>query len=129
MLGAALLFTAALAVFALISRQEAIRQRDLAHRKTLTAERTVDFVKSMFAVADPSESKGATVTAREIIDRGAARIDRELRTEPAVRAELQTTLGEVYANLGLLDRGSADIRSRSSQLSAGSGSGSMKMWR
>ena len=106
-LGAALLFTAALAVFALISRQEAIRQRDLAHRKTLTAERTVDFVKSMFAVADPSESKGATVTAREIIDRGAARVDRELRTEPAVRAELQTTLGEVYANLGLLDRGSA----------------------
>ena len=106
-LAVALLGTATLAAFALVSRQEAIEQRDLARRKTLTAERTVDFVKSMFAVADPSEAKGASVTAREIVDRGADRVSRELVNEPSVRAELQTTLGEVYANLGLLDRGNA----------------------
>jgi tetratricopeptide (TPR) repeat protein len=106
-LAIALLGTTALAAFALVSRKEAIEQRDLARRKTLTAERTVDFVKSMFAVADPSEAKGASVTAREIVDRGAARVSRELTDEPSVRAELQTTLGEVYANLGLLDRGNA----------------------
>jgi len=104
-LAAALLGTTALAAFALISRKEAIEQRDLARRKTLTAERTVEFVKSMFAVADPSEARGATVTAREVVDRGAARVSHELANEPSVRAELQTTLGEVYANLGLLDHG------------------------
>ncbi len=104
-LAAAFLATTALAAFALISRKDAIEQRDVARRKTLTAERTVDFVKSMFAVADPSEAKGATVTAREVVDRGAARVASELANEPSVRAELQTTLGEVYANLGLLDRG------------------------
>ena len=100
----ALLATSALAVFALVSRKEAIEQRDLARRKTLTAERTVEFVKSMFAVADPSEARGAQITAREVVDRGAARVQRELASEPAVRAELQTTLGEVYGNLGLLRR-------------------------
>ena len=104
-LSVALIATTALAAFALMSRREAIKQRDIAWQKTLTAERTVDFVKSMFAVADPSEAKGATVTAREIVNRGAARVARELADEPSVRAELQTTLGEVYANLGLLDRG------------------------
>lgn len=103
----ALLATSALAAFALVSRKEAIEQRDLAKRKTLTAERTVEFVKSMFAVADPSEARGATITAREVVDRGAARVQRELANEPSVRAELQTTLGEVYGNLGLLNRASA----------------------
>ena len=78
----ALLATSALAVFALVSRKEAIEQRDLARRKTLTAERTVEFVKSMFAVADPSEARGAQITAREVVDRGAARVQRELASEP-----------------------------------------------
>ena len=99
----------ALASFALISRQEAVEQRDLARQKTLTAERTVDFVKSMFALADPSEARGTTVTAREILDRGAQRINAELATEPSVKAELGTTLGEVYTNLGLFKQGDALI--------------------
>lgn len=108
-LGTALVAMTALAIYALVARQEAIRQRDIARTKTLTAERTVDFVKSMFAVADPSEAKGETITAREILDRGAERIDRELAGEPATRAELQVTLGEVYTSLGLFPRGNALI--------------------
>lgn len=107
---AGFLAMAALALFALASRQEAIAQRDLARRKTLTAERTVDFVKSMFAVADPSEARGATITVREVLDRGAQRVGRELSGEPSVRADLSTTLGEVYTNLGLLHRGDALLR-------------------
>ncbi len=99
-----------LATVALISRQEAIAQRDIARQKTLTAERTVDFVKSMFAVADPSEARGATITAREVLDRGAARLGDELANEPTVKAELGTTLGEVYTNLGMLRQGDALIR-------------------
>lgn len=100
----------ALATYAMIARQDAIEQRDLARRKTITAERTVDFVQSMFEVADPSESRGRTVTAREILDKGAARIDRELVGEPSVRAALGTTVGETYTGLGLLRQGDALIR-------------------
>src|SRR6185295_12209563 len=51
-----LLFTSALAAFAFYSRAEAIEQREIAERRTLTAERTLDFVKSMFRVADPTEA-------------------------------------------------------------------------
>ena len=80
----------------------AVRQRDVARQKTLTAERTVAFVKSLFAVADPSEARGDTITAREILDRGARQLDQGLAGEPTVRAELTTTLGEVYGGLGLL---------------------------
>jgi len=99
-----------LAVFALVSRNEAIEQRDLARQRAITARRTVDFVKSMFSVSDPSEARGATITAREILDRGAERIDRGLEREPAVRAELGVTLGEVYGSLGLYKQGDAIVR-------------------
>lgn len=107
---AGLLFTSALAVFAFLSRGEAIRQRDLAERKTMTAERTVGFVKSLFEVSDPSEARGATITAREILDRGAREIRTGLADEPAVRAELGTTLGEVYSGLGLYRQGDRLVR-------------------
>lgn len=92
---------AGLALFALIARNEAERERRLAEQKTLTAERTADFMISLFRVSDPSEARGNAVTAREILDRGARQIDQSLREEPQVRAELSTTLGEVYTSLGL----------------------------
>lgn len=91
-------------VFALVARGEAVKQRDIARQRTLTAERTVDFVKSMFEVSDPSEARGRTITAREILDRGAERIRRGLTSEPTVQAELGVTLGEVYGSLGLYRR-------------------------
>ncbi len=98
---AGLLLTSALAVFALWQRSEAITQRDIARQKTMTAERTVEFVKSLFEVADPSEAQGSTVTVREILDQGARRISQGLNSEPNVKAELTTTLSEVYGGLGL----------------------------
>lgn len=108
--GIGFVIMAGLTVFALISRAEAVEQRDLARQRTMTAERTVAFVKSMFKVSDPSEARGASITAREILDRGARRIESELDGEPAVKAELGVTLGEVYGALGLYRQGDAMIR-------------------
>ncbi|WP_422060380.1 tetratricopeptide repeat protein [Sphingopyxis sp.] len=105
-----LVLTSGLAVFAFLSRADAIEQRDLARQKTMTAERTVTFVKSLFEVADPAESRGEEITAREILDRGAARLATELKTEPAVKAELMTTLAEVYLSLGLYKEADSTIR-------------------
>lgn len=95
---------AGLAVTAWIARNEAVVQRKLAVQKSLTAERTADFMIALFQVSDPSEARGNTVTAREILDRGVRQIDAGLRAEPLVRAELSTTLGQVYYGLGLYRR-------------------------
>jgi tetratricopeptide (TPR) repeat protein len=104
------LIMSSLTAFALVQRSTALAQRDLARQKTLTAERTVDFVKSLFVVSDPSEAKGATITAREILDRGARQIDTSLNGEHEVKAELTTTLGEVYGSLGLFRESDALIQ-------------------
>lgn len=92
---------AALAVVAWVARGEAVRQRQIAVQKSQTAVRTADFLVSLFQVSNPSESRGNTVTARAILDRGAQQIEGSLRDEPEVRAELSATLGEVYTGLGL----------------------------
>jgi tetratricopeptide (TPR) repeat protein len=108
--GSGFLIMAGLAGFALASRNEAVHQRDIARQKTLTAERTVAFVKSLFEVADPSETRGDTISAGEILDRGARQLDQGLGDEPTVKAELFTTLGEVYGGLGKLHKSEAVLR-------------------
>ncbi len=107
-----------LAAFAFYSRAQAVRDRDLARQKTVTAQRTTEFVKSLFQVSDPSEAKGQTITAAEILERGARRIEGSLSDEPEVRAELMSTLGEVYLGLGSLQRAD-DLVRRSLKLSVG----------
>jgi len=79
------------------------RERDRANREAATANRALEFLTDLFEVSDPGEARGSTVTAREILDRGAAKIDTELADEPIIRAKLEATLGEVYKSLGLYD--------------------------
>ena len=107
--GVGFLMMSALATYAFIARSEAVRDRDLARQKTVTAERTTDFVKGLFEVSDPSEAKGQSITAAEVLDRGARQIDASLTNEPDVKAELMSTLSEVYIGLGSYRRAEALI--------------------
>lgn len=107
--GVGFLMMSALATYAFIARSEAVRDRDLARQKTITAERTTDFVKGLFEVSDPSESKGQSITVAEVLDRGARQIDASLSNEPNVKAELMSTLSEVYIGLGSYRRAEALI--------------------
>ena len=100
-----------LALFALVSRAEAVRERDVARQKTITAQRTTEFVKGLFQVSDPSEAKGQSITALEVLDRGARQIQGQLNDEPDVKAELMSTLSEVYVGLGSYRRGDDLVRS------------------
>ena len=104
------LVTTGLSAFAFISRAEAVRQRDIARQETMTAERTTDFVKGLFQVSDPSEAKGQSITAREVLDRGAVQIEGSLDNEPDVKADLISTLSEVYMGLGSFRRADGLIR-------------------
>ncbi len=83
-----------------ISAARVARERD-------TAERVTAFLVDLFNVPDPSASRGNSVTAREILDRGAERIGEELKGEPEVQARMLDTIGSVYVALGLPDRGQA----------------------
>ena len=70
-------------------------------REAETSRRVSEFLVRLFNVSDPSESRGNTLTAREILDRGANRIDTDLADQPDVHARMMTTIGSVYLHLGL----------------------------
>ncbi|MEJ2679117.1 MAG: tetratricopeptide repeat protein, partial [Gemmatimonadota bacterium] len=72
-----------------------------AERAAETAQETSDFLVTLFHVSDPSEARGNTVTAREILDRGAIQIDTQLAGQPAVQARMMHIIGRVYTELGL----------------------------
>ena len=74
---------------------------EIANEEALTAKRVSDFMVDLFQVSDPSVARGNSITAREILDQGADRIENELQDEPVVRARLLHTIGQVYWELGL----------------------------
>ncbi|MGE3958579.1 MAG: tetratricopeptide repeat protein [Vicinamibacterales bacterium] len=72
-----------------------------AREQAVTAESVVRFLVDLFQTSDPSEARGNTITAREVLDRGAQQIESGLRESPKVQATLLTTLARVYESLGL----------------------------
>jgi serine/threonine protein kinase/tetratricopeptide (TPR) repeat protein len=89
-----------LAVTMAVQSARISRALDRADREREKAQRVSAFLVDLFRVSDPGEG-GGNLPAREILDRGSARIAAELRAEPEVQAALMETMGRVYRNLGL----------------------------
>ena len=98
---AAIASLAILAVLAGAAAYRATLESDRARIQAATAQRTTDFMVSLFATADPQESRGEAITVREVLDRGVTQIQGGLSGETAVRANLLRAMGQAYNGLGL----------------------------
>ena len=98
---AGMLIASALATAAWLARNEAVRQKGIAVTEAETSRKVTDFIVGLFEIYDPDEGVGSTITAREILDKGAARIETELAGQPAIQATLMDTMGTIYTGLGL----------------------------
>jgi tetratricopeptide (TPR) repeat protein len=98
---AGMVIAIALAAAAWIARNEAVRQKTIAEDEAETSRKVTDFIVGLFEIYDPDEGVGSTITAREILDKGAARIETELAGQPAIQATLMDTMGTIYTGLGL----------------------------
>lgn len=76
-------------------------QARLASAQARRAEAAQTFLASVFRVSSPNESKGRTITAREVLELGVRRVDAELAAAPDVQADMLTLLGRIYTQLGL----------------------------
>ncbi len=105
--GAAAAFVALLVVFGVAMAALAAkvtRERDVARRESLRAERVSQYLRGIFAGADPRKAQGEVLTARELLDEGADRIEIDLALEPAAREEVLNTMAQAYQHLGLYGR-------------------------
>lgn len=99
-----------------------LRERSLrshAEEETRKAQAVEKYLVSVFDVADPyaaTPDRTGQVTARTMLDRGAARIDSALAGQPDAQGELRGALGRVYTNLGLYDNAIALLRRSLEQL-------------
>jgi eukaryotic-like serine/threonine-protein kinase len=78
-------------------------QRARIERERLKAEQISGFLAGLFRGSDPREARGSPLTVREMLDRGSARIERELAREPEVQATLMQTIGRTYQEIGAYD--------------------------
>jgi len=73
------------------------RERDRATRIT-------DFMTSVFKISDPSQAKGNSITAREMLDKASKDIGTGLGKDPELQAQLMGVMGTAYEGLGLYAR-------------------------
>ena len=84
-----------------IQNRRVAAERDVALTERRKAEETVSFFLDLFRLADPGETKGNAITAREVLDRGAQRVRTQLNNQPEVQASMMEAIARVYQNLGL----------------------------
>jgi eukaryotic-like serine/threonine-protein kinase len=107
MAGASLLLLVGFAVAQAVELGRISRERDRADRMRDRADRISQFMTEMFQVSNPSEARGNTVTAREILDKASQQIGAGLNNDPELRARLIGTMAQTYAGLGLYGRAQA----------------------
>lgn len=99
----------ALAVTALISTTgAAVWQAGVANANATRAAKesarlvtAQKFLAGVFASADPEHTKGANVSARDILDRGRDTAEKELASDPDALALVLAQIGDIYFRLGL----------------------------
>ena len=80
------------------------RERDVAEQAHRTSEAVMDVLLEAYRVTDPYRGPGRTVSAEEILARGAELSRTTLSEAPAVRARVEHTLGLLNLDLGHLDK-------------------------
>ena len=96
-----------LAVFSVLQAlqlRRITRERDRATRERDRATRITDFMTGMFKVSDPSEARGNSVTAREILDKASNDMQKGLAKDPEVQSQMTQVMASTYTNLGLYPR-------------------------
>jgi tetratricopeptide (TPR) repeat protein len=91
------------------ARQQAQESAGKERTARLTAEKVSEFFGDMFEVSDPigfslslrsDRENGQPVSAGRMLDRGAARVESELKDQKLVQAALRDILGNVYRSMG-----------------------------
>ena len=77
----------------------ASQERDRAQKEAETSMQIASFLQGLFEVSDPAISRGDTLTAFTMLERGSEQIESELAGNPELLSEMLDLLGDVYISL------------------------------
>lgn len=72
-----------------------------ATRERLAAQREAQFLEGIFDASTPQQAHGEEITARELLDQGAKRVDNELAGDPELQGTMLNAIGHSYSTLGM----------------------------
>ncbi|MDN5865125.1 MAG: serine/threonine-protein kinase [Gammaproteobacteria bacterium] len=79
-------------------------QKNLITLQRNKAQQQQQFLVSIFNAADPGVARGETITAMELLDSAAVRLDTELSGQPKVKADMLNQLGIIYFKLSSYEK-------------------------
>ena len=120
-LGVAVSAALALALFAGVGGT--LWQARAARREAERVRTVKDFLISLFETATAEESRGAEITARELLARGVHKVDSALAGQPALQEELLGVLGVIHRKLAFYDPADTLLRRALALARASYGSG------
>ncbi len=100
---------AAVVVLAAFALAQALQLRRITRERD-RADRITAFMTSMFKVSNPSEARGNSITAHEVLDKASSEVNTGLARDPELQAQMMQVMGTVYANLGLYPRAESLLR-------------------
>jgi tetratricopeptide (TPR) repeat protein len=84
---------------------QARRQSEIASKEAARSQQTAQFLKDMLKGVGPSVALGRDTTMlREIVDKTAERVDKDLKDQPEAAIDLRLTLASVYRDLQLFKK-------------------------
>lgn len=107
-------FAGALALFLVLGSAALLQlslrladERDRAEREARAASEVSAFTLGLFRGANPQSAQGKLPTLRDLLDRGAERIETELAGHPLVQAKMLREIGDAYRQISQPARGRA----------------------
>jgi serine/threonine protein kinase len=101
--GVAAVLLVAFSAMTAVQSARVARERDRAEQALARASAVNRFLVDMFGQADPRQALGEPITAEQMLERAAARLQTTMRDQPEVRGELLQSLADVYKQLGKYD--------------------------
>lgn len=83
-------------VLVTLAQQEAARERDVAQIEANRSKAVRDYLAHMFRDASQRTAAGDSLTAKQVLDQAAARVDASFTNDPASAAEVLKALGELH---------------------------------
>ncbi len=75
------------------------KETDRAQQEAETSQQIAGFLQGLFEITDPAISRGDTLTAFTMLERGTERIEVDLQNDPEILARMFDVLAEAYLNL------------------------------
>ena len=83
-----------------LARQDAVRERDIAQMEARRSKAVRDYLAHMFRDAGQHAREGEALTAKQVLDQAAARVQASFANDPATDAQVLKALGELHFYLG-----------------------------